>query len=73
MTAELKFKFNTDIDDNLSRAWEKFNNGGSAEAWVEFLQALLPGCDVSCDSVFEETRILFESEEHKNWFLLKWG
>ena len=41
--------------------------------WAEWLKGVIvPGCEVIYDLDIDETTIIFESEEHKNWFILQW-
>ena len=75
---ELTFQIGDSIDDNLVIMWmqcEKlYPTDDYDHGWALWLRnEIVPGCDVIYDLPNGETTIIFESEEHKNWFILKYG
>lgn len=78
---ELKILVNSELDDVLYTQWEAWvvSNGTvqTPASWVEYMKQLDGVEDaafVTENSIHENHSLLqFKSEEHKNWFLLKWS
>ena len=75
---QMEFKFNSGIDKNLCKQWHAWRSTQPGadmgmDNWIAYLTELLPDCEVSGDVRIELTRIIFKTEEDKNWFILKWG
>jgi hypothetical protein len=67
MSKILQFTHGDDIDNNLVAVWQYSMN------WYDFIINSGEGI-VSYEYSGNDVRtITFESEEHKNWYLLKWS
>jgi hypothetical protein len=62
----LTFKVDSPIDRNLDNDWDK-----NPILWMDFLESLPGVTHVECH--LTQMTINFDTEEHKNWFLLKYS
>ena len=76
---ELKVVVNTDLDDALFNGWDAWlgSRERSPVLWAEYAKSLDGVIDAEfvIDDNYRRnyTKFVFESEEHYNWFLLKWS
>ena len=60
----------SELDKSLETDWDHDNT-----SWIDFVKTF-PGvidADGITDDSWPGTKLTFESEEHKNWFLLKYS
>ena len=70
---QLKIYSPSDIDENLEAEWEEEDI--NIDEWLSYLKSLTYVKDAEwIDRLLNPyTLITFESEAHKNWFILRWS
>lgn len=70
---KLAVKIFSTMDSNLTEEWHtsELYGTGTYTDWYNFILSLsgVIGCEMS----ISDTMIYFETEEHKNWFILRWS
>jgi hypothetical protein len=67
---QLKVPTNSIMDDNLEDA---YNHTDSWESYIKSLPYVKDAVWEWDEDSLSHTRITFESEEHKTWFILRWS
>ena len=69
---KLAVKIFSTMESNLSKEWEtgELYGTGTYKDWSNFIRSL--SGVIGCNIAIAETMIYFETEEHKNWFILRW-
>ena len=71
---QLRIPSPSNIDENLEAEWEAEDI--NIDEWLRYLKSLTYVKDAEWNDDWQDppyTLITFESEAHKNWFILRWS